>query len=320
MLLAVSADVPALVNDKSSDLIALYRAVASGDGAFFSTLKKIAAHWERLEYFVSRQNAHLIARHRMNGDGDLSDRKMATALARTFGFKDRARFVHEIRRNLKSKVGRMAKIESLRGVLSEGDLLSNMEGALKSAFYMHLRYLYNNAQKLRTGSGELAAQFFFLREYSYASMFRYNSRGGFNVPYGGISYNRKDLRYKIEKMKDARLRRRLSSAVIENLDFMEFFKKYPPQAGDFLFLDPPYDSDFSAYDQNIFGKAEQAALAAFLLNRCRSRFMLVIKSTDYILSLYRRRGLNIEAFGKKYMWTIKERNNRDVTHLMITNY
>jgi len=48
--------------------------------------------------------------------------------------------------------------------------------------------------------------------------------------------------------------------------------------------------------------------------------MLVIKSTDFIRSLYFDKGVNIKEFDKKYLWTIKERNVRDVVHLMVSNY
>ena len=48
--------------------------------------------------------------------------------------------------------------------------------------------------------------------------------------------------------------------------------------------------------------------------------MLVIKSTPYILSLYENKGFNIYSFDKKYMVNFQNRNDRDVKHLMITNY
>ena len=71
-----------------------------------------------------------------------------------------------------------------------------MESALKSSYYMYIRYLYNHPELLT--DSEKASVFFFIREYCYSSMFRYNKKGNFNVPYGGISYNRKDLRKKID--------------------------------------------------------------------------------------------------------------------------
>ena len=104
------------------------------------------------------------------------------------------------------------------------------------------------------------------------------------------------------------------------MDFEAFLQKYPPQAGDFVFLDPPYDSEFSTYSQNEFGRVDQERLASYLLKQCEAKFMLVIKNTPTILHLYGNAGLNIKAFDKKYLVSFQDRNNRDAEHLIITNY
>src|SRR5947207_6161653 len=117
---------------------------------------------------------------------------------------------------------------------------------------MHLRHLYNNTNGYGISPGSATAIFFLVRENAYASMFRYNSNGEFNVPYGGISYNRKDLARKLAYMRSSELQRYLNNTVIENMDFEAFLLKYAPQADDFIFLDPPYDSEFNTYAQNEF--------------------------------------------------------------------
>src|SRR5205807_6595584 len=89
---------------------------------------------------------------------------------------------------------------------------------------------------------------------------------------------------------------------------------------DFIFLDPPYDSEFSTYTQNTFDKRDQERLAHYLLNRCAAKFMLVIKNTPTIFNLYAEKGLNIQTFDKKYLVSFQDRNNRESEHLMITNY
>src|SRR5260370_31267042 len=151
-------------------------------------------------------------------------------------------------------------------------------------------------------------------------MFRYNSRGEFNVPYGGISYNRKDLARKVAYMRSPELQCHLSNTVIENMDFEAFLQKHPPQADDFIFLDPPYDSEFSTYAQNEFTLRDQERLARYLLHECRARFMLVIKNTPTILHLYGQAGLTMRAFDKKYLASFQDRNERDVEHLILSNF
>ena len=53
-------------------------------------------------------------------------------------------FLSEIKKNMISKIERMSKIEDTRGKMTDDNILENIECALKSAFYMHFRYLYNN--------------------------------------------------------------------------------------------------------------------------------------------------------------------------------
>src|SRR5947209_8847010 len=106
---------------------------------------------------------------------------------------------------------------------------------------MHLRYLYNRISEFGISASLAAAIFLFVRENAYASMFRYNSKGGFNVPYGGIAYNRKNLARKIAYLQSPEVELHLMNTVIENMDFEAFLLKYPPRAEDFIFLDPPYD-------------------------------------------------------------------------------
>jgi len=104
------------------------------------------------------------------------------------------------------------------------------------------------------------------------------------------------------------------------MDFEAFLQKYAPQTNDFIFLDPPYDSEFSTYAQNVFDMRDQERLACYLLETCQARFMLVIKNTGAIFNLYNQKGLTITTFDKKYLVSFQDRNNRDAEHLVITNF
>src|SRR5437764_11718906 len=146
-------------------------------------------------------------------------------------------------------------------------------------------------------------------------MFRYNSKDEFNVPYGGIAYNRKNLARKIAYLQSPEVELHLRNTVIENMDFEAFLQKYPPQAGDFVFLDPPYDSEFSTYSQNEFGKGDQERLASYLLKQCEAKFMLVIKNTPTILHLYGNARCNIKAIYTKYIVSCQDRKNSDTEHM-----
>jgi DNA adenine methylase len=322
------------VNDKSAELINLYRLVAKNNSEFFQTLNHLLYQWQRLSQFVDAHAVELLNMYKAYSIDEYLPIKMREIL---FGFvlrhredfldmfageldKNSENFLLEIKRNLVSKTTRMKQLENKKGKLPESDIVANMESALKSAFYMHLRHLYNNIHSYGISCGPATAIFFLVRENAYASMFRYNSRGEFNVPYGGISYNRKDLARKIAYMQSPEVQKHFANTVIENMDFEVFLQEYKPSADDFIFLDPPYDSEFSTYTQNTFDKSDQERLAHYLLNQCAAKFLLVIKNTPTIFNLYSGKGLNIQTFDKKYLVSFQDRNNKESEHLMITNY
>jgi DNA adenine methylase len=65
---------------------------------------------------------------------------------------------------------------------------------------------------------------------------------------------------------------------------------------------------------------DQRRLANYLINECHAKWMMVIKATPFILSLYENHGLNIKTFDKTYQVSFMNRNDKDVKHLIIKNY
>ena len=78
--------------------------------------------------------------------------------------------------------------------------------------------------------------------------------------------------------------------------------------------------------KNTFDKNDQERLADYLKQECDCFFMLIIKNTDFILSLYENsvdkhgRKIKISKFDKKYLVSFQNRNNKEAEHLIITNY
>lgn len=320
-----------LINDKSEELINLYQCIKFQDKEFFSKLKAINHNWILLENIVEKHSDELIENYIKFRNDEISDLNFNNYLIR-FIIKNSdelnglleadfninlKNFISELEKNLKNKTKRMKKIEKEKGQLSIKDILDNYETAFKSGFYMHFRHLYNNIDKYEINKSFATAIFYFIREYCYSSMFRYNKSGGFNVPYGGISYNRKNFKAKIDRLNDQKLVKHLMKTTIESLDFEVFLDKIKPTSGDFIFLDPPYDSDFSTYAQNKFDQNDQMRLAEYL-KRTSAKFMIVIKNTDFIYSLYK--DFNIKSFDKKYLVSFQNRNDKEAEHLLITNY
>jgi DNA adenine methylase len=328
---AVPDHVPAFVNDASTDLMDFYALVRKPDQQLLTLLEQLDDWWQALESFTEATANPLVEEFGlMRGtEGGPSARLGGLVASDTQSLRSTVpsswsdladSFVDEAARIVPAKMLRMRKIEGQRRqLLPEPDIWANIEGAFKASCYTTLRSRYNLGRRLGERSARQAALFFFLREYAYAAMFRFNSKGDFNVPYGGISYNRKAFSAKIGRLQGPLAVRRLQSSTLSNADFAQFLDRFSPERNDFVFLDPPYDSDFSNYDLHAFGKNDHRRLAA-LMAELPCAFQMVVKSTPDVLEIYGQDDWNVVAFDKKYMWTIKERNNRDATHLMITNY
>ena len=315
-----------LINDKSVELTTLYNNIKYKNKDFISRLQSLQDAWVGLESILDnnidvfnttylKYKANKIAKEDLIKNTELFINDNKTAFKQLLNaelLKHYGIFEKELLRNICAKLVRMKDLEEKKGNLPEKDIYDNFECALKGSFYMFIRALYNKYDN--------SEYFYFIREYCYSSMFRYNSNGEFNVPYGGISYNRKNFQRKIDYIKSKELQSHFVNTDIYNLDFEEFLDKIKLNKNDFIFLDPPYDTDFSSYVNNTFDKQDQERLANYLINKCPAKFMLVIKNTDFISELYSDKGLYITSFDKTYMVSFKGRNNRDCEHLLITNY
>lgn len=315
-----------LINDKSVELISLYNNIKYKNKSFVRNLQTLQDVWIGLENILdcniaffntvySKYKLNKIDKNKLIANIEHFINENKTEFKRLLNsnlLKHYDIFEKELLRNISAKLVRMKNLEEKKGKLSEKDIYDNFECALKGSFYMFIRALYNKYDN--------SEYFYFIREYCYSSMFRYNSNGEFNVPYGGISYNRKNFQRKIDYIKSKELQSHFVNTDIYNLDFEEFLDKIKLTKNDFIFLDPPYDTDFSSYVNNAFDRQDQERLANYLINKCPAKFMLVIKNTDFISDLYSNKGLYITSFDKTYMVSFKGRNNRDCKHLLITNY
>lgn len=320
------------INDKSDELISLYRYIANNDNTFHTWLIRIMDAWDAMLKHVN-DTPQLVEWYMCLRDGKMDEAEICERL-RTH-IKDQWEKLHavveefpwheteykkELDKNLTRKTLRMHKIEQEKQRMPDSDVYDNIETAFMSALYMFFRALYNDKSLMASDNALATAMFVFIRNYAYSGMFRYNDKGEFNVPYGGIGYNHKTMRKKHAYYLSASLSEHFKKTSIENLDFEDFFHKCPPTKDDFVFLDPPYDTEFSTYAQNEFGRADQERLANYLINECKGKWMMVIKYTPFIYDLYDKPGIRIKTFDKKYLVSFMNRNDKKAEHLIIMNY
>jgi DNA adenine methylase len=326
----------AIINDICEELIEFYRFVKGENNKeeFKKCLYDYVDNWEKIPKYINIFENDFIKLYGKYKNGEKTEDEVRQIVTKKIGEKEDQfnglfsqnfalvpnNLLQEITKNLISKISRTKKIEQERGALPDGDLHKNIETAFRSGFYMHFRDVMNkNGSKYKTSLAKKISNYYFIREFCYASMFRFNANGDFNIPYGGIAYNKKDFRSKVDYIFSDDVEKVFKNAKIFNIDFEEIFSQKDLNGNDFIFLDPPYDTDFSDYEKKPFDKNDQERLAKCLY-KSKAHFILIIKKTPFIYNLYKnKKGIKIESFEKKYLYNVKGRNNRDVEHLVIYN-
>ena len=323
----------AAINDISESLIQYYTLIKNQDKALYDLLMCYNNSFNNLVNVCSSEAKFLSDTFFSLKDEKISKEELSlvlTNLISSLSEKINSGFSEELLLDevtFEKTLHRMVEDKFIRTVgnynktpFSAEDLNENLITGFTSGYYMYFRQIFNDLSlgKLKGQSLQYrAANFYFIREYCYGSMFRYNAKGEFNIPYGGMSYNRKNMQSKINSMFNREMETLFSDTEIHCSDFEQFFKNINLTENDFMFLDPPYDTDFSDYEGKDFTKFDQERLA-HALKKTAAKFLLVIKNTDFIHNLYEKH-FNILSFDKQYTYNVRSRNDRDVEHLIITN-
>lgn len=163
-----------------------------------------------------------------------------------------------------------------------------------------------------------AARLIFLNKTCFNGLYRVNSRGQFNVPFG---------RYKNPAICDAEGLRAASLALqkaeIAHEDFESVLSR--ARQKDFIYFDPPYHpinktSSFTSYTSGRFGEEEQRRLAeTFRQLAARGCFVMLSNSdTQLIRELYR--GFHIHKIQANRAINSKPEARGKITELLILNY
>jgi DNA adenine methylase len=321
----------AAVNDISADLMDFYRLVQAQDFELHRCLNALSKTFQGLMNALETEAQTLYDLFDDLQEGYLSQDQLEPSIAMLLSRLGRAGFDKNLmtdpevyysclQKSAADKFSRTLRNHKARP-FSREDLLENLITGFAAGYYVYFRSIYNDIHLGRctdVSASFRSAVFYFVREYCYGSMFRYNADGEFNIPYGGMSYNRKDMGAKISHMFSREIRKLFRDTRLCSMDFEEFFHEIELQEDDFVFLDPPYDTEFSDYEGRPFGKNDQARLAD-VLKTTKAKVLLIIKNTDYIRSLYEK-DFHIHSFDKQYTYNVRSRNQRDVEHLIITNY
>jgi DNA adenine methylase len=165
---------------------------------------------------------------------------------------------------------------------------------------------------------ERAARTIYLNKTCFNGLYRVNSKGKFNVPFGG---------YKNPLICNSRNLIAVSSALqnVEILcnDFDKCLKLAKKE--DFIYFDPPYQplnktSSFTSYTKEPFDEKEQVKLSKVfrVLDKIGCRIMLSNSDTSFIRKLYK--NFRIEVVFAKRAINCKRSGRGEIKELVVLNY
>lgn len=191
----------------------------------------------------------------------------------------------------------------------------------ESDYFYTVRDWDRNREKYSSLSDIMkAARILYLNKTCYNGLFRVNSAGEFNSPFGN---------YRNPNIVNAPTLRAVSSYLntamihFDSQDYAEVLKKLPK--GSFVYLDPPYDpvsntSSFTGYTKSGFNRDSQIRLRECCddLHKREIRFMLSNSATDFIKEQYAE--YNITTVQAKRIVNSDFTKRGDVDELVVRNY
>jgi DNA adenine methylase len=176
------------------------------------------------------------------------------------------------------------------------DDVDGVIAALRAPRYRNRRDLYYRVRGQDPGAlsaAERAARLIYLNRCGFNGLYRVNSKGQFNVPFG---------RYTRPKICDEPRLRAASRALAGVQLVCEDFEKVMARGrrGDFVYLDPPYvpvsrTASFTAYAKRAFGDPEQERLAKAMRELSRRKVPALLSNSDCGATRRLYQGLDFDA-------------------------
>lgn len=188
-------------------------------------------------------------------------------------------------------------------------------------YFYKIRELDRDIEKYKSLSPiKRASRIHYLNKTCYNGLFRVNSQGQFNTPFG--RYKNPNIVNEVTLRAVSRYFNRANIS-FKCCDFEEAVKY--ARKGSFIYFDPPYDpvsdtSSFTGYDKGGFDKKEQKRLKELCdrLNNRGIKFLLSNSETKFILDLYK--DYRIEIVQAKRSINSKGHKRGAVNEVLVRNY
>ena len=197
--------------------------------------------------------------------------------------------------------------------------LNHHEANHSEEYYYEIRNKDRDKAKFkRMPDYKRAARTIYLNKACFNGLYRVNSKNEFNVPFNKKS---KVNTYDGQNLGIVHSYLNFNDVTILSIDFEESLKD--AKKGDFIYFDPPYDSEtstFNSYTENGFGKEEQIRLAKVYKELANKGcyVMLSNHNTTLVKELYK--DFKIHVIEAKRNINSNGKKRGKVEEVIITNY
>ena len=197
--------------------------------------------------------------------------------------------------------------------------LNHHEANHSEEYYYKIRNIDRDKNKFnRLSDYKRAARTIYLNKACFNGLYRVNSKGEFNVPFG------KKLKvntYEGQNIGIIHAYLNFNNIKILSIDFEEAVKD--AKEGDFIYFDPPYDSDtstFNSYTEDGFSKDEQIRLSNVFKNLSDRGCYVMLSNHNTVLINELYKDLYIHKITAKRNINSNGKKRGKVEEVIITNY
>lgn len=196
--------------------------------------------------------------------------------------------------------------------------------SLKNHIYSKEYFLNVRSQKVSDLSTlEIASRFIYLNRTCFNGMYRVNSKGEFNVPFGKY-----DNPLICDEVNLRKVSKALQTIDIKHHDYKEAVKE--AKKGDFVYFDPPYHpmsvtASFTSYTKESFGEKEQVELRDIFLELHKKGCFVMLSNSnaDFINKIYSElesEGVKVHKVEAGRAINSNAKGRGKVKEVLVTNY
>jgi len=193
----------------------------------------------------------------------------------------------------------------------------------KQVWYYMVRgenYIHRDKAFTRANQKVLqAARFIYLNRTCFNGLHRVNRQGEFNVPAG--RYTDPEI---VQAERITACHKAFKGTAFKSCNYAKALRA--AKAGDFVYLDPPYDvwdsTSFTSYAKDDFGWQDQEELAQYASQLKQNGVMVMLSNhaTPRILKLYKDLGFGAHCFGVKRSVAASAASRSPVSEVLFMGY